>query len=198
MDYSERRVMKLSKPDLGILLHTLGLNSPRGGKRNSFVCGEGSSDFDGVKRLCAAGMMVQLPSLTWMAPGDLCFMATDAGREYAIANAKPRSKENILKDIVRFEAREAERAREAAHYRKEMCDAYSNFVVGDLLSIRTGQTTMYGVVQRVDFRPGELSDADGFTYYVSRRKKNGDPVVRLQKVYLWRGSVVKKIRGGCV
>ena len=71
-------------PDLGPLLHALGLDKLHPEPwRNHFVAGEGHHDLPAIERLVAEGLMERARTPGFLAPGDMVFRATARGENVA-------------------------------------------------------------------------------------------------------------------
>lgn len=68
-----------------LLRHTLGLDQSATSYRNRFVAGEGHSDMPLIRELVDGGYMAERKLPDWCSEGDRLFMATDAGKQEAIA-----------------------------------------------------------------------------------------------------------------
>lgn len=79
----------ISKKQLELLRHTLGLNYKDEIYRNFFHCGpeEGEPDLLALK---AAGLMDSKAAPAFCTPGDRTFFATEAGKAYAMARHVPK------------------------------------------------------------------------------------------------------------
>jgi len=85
--------MSINDKALQILFHTLGLR-PEAHKlecyRNHYVAGEGHPAQGRLKELESKGLMKQLRSPAFLAPGDTTWAATEAGKELAMREAVAR------------------------------------------------------------------------------------------------------------
>ncbi len=78
----------VSKEQLEIMLHTLGLNDPyrKESYRNYFVASSGHSDLPAILWLVSLGMMVEKHAPGFLENGDRVFHVTDKGKEYCRIN----------------------------------------------------------------------------------------------------------------
>lgn len=80
------------KEHLYILQHSIGADQygriVRGGGRNHFVTGEGSTDYPHCMALVAAGLMTRRAGSV-ISGGDDIFQVTEAGKRYVTENSPP-------------------------------------------------------------------------------------------------------------
>jgi hypothetical protein len=78
--------MNATPYQIELLHHTLGLSERRREPhRNHFVAGDGHHDMYHLSALERAGLVERRATPKFLEPGDIVFVATDAGREAAIA-----------------------------------------------------------------------------------------------------------------
>jgi hypothetical protein len=116
----------IAEQHLHILQHSIGADHygriVRGGGRNHFVTGEGSTDHQYCMALVAAGLMTRRAGSAISGGADI-FHVTDAGREYVRTQSAQAPK------LTRSQRR-------YAHYLK-VADCYESFA--DFLRAQTGE-----------------------------------------------------------
>ena len=84
---------KVTAAMLGVLHHTLGLRvDKRLPYRNHFVAGPGHHDMPALEGLESIGLMARRPAPKFCDEGDIVFIATQAGQDFAIEHLPPEPK----------------------------------------------------------------------------------------------------------
>jgi hypothetical protein len=79
--------MSATTAQIALLHHTLGVTPERRQPyRNHFVAGDGHHDMPDLVALETVGMMVRGPAPKFCPPGDIVFVVTEAGRDFALDN----------------------------------------------------------------------------------------------------------------